>query len=107
MGKFMLKLPSMGESVTEATLTAWLKEVGDTIEIDDSVLEVATDKVDSDVPSDVSGTLIEKRFNVNDVIQVGDIIQIKDGQTLPADCMILTSNEHRALQRRSTLKKNG
>jgi len=76
MGKFMLKLPSMGESVTEATLTAWLKEVGDTIEIDDSVLEVATDKVDSDVPSDVSGTLIEKRFNVNDVIQVGDIIAV-------------------------------
>lgn len=76
MGKFMLKLPSMGESVTEATLTAWLKEVGDTIEIDDSVLEVATDKVDSDVPSDVSGTLIEKRFNVNDVIQVGDVIAV-------------------------------
>ena len=72
----MLKLPSMGESVTEATLTAWLKEVGDTIEIDDSVLEVATDKVDSDVPSDVSGTLIEKRFNVNDVIQVGDVIAV-------------------------------
>ncbi|MDA8923768.1 2-oxo acid dehydrogenase subunit E2 [Flavobacteriaceae bacterium] len=76
MGKFMLKLPSMGESVTEATLTAWLKEVGDTIEIDDSVLEVATDKVDSDVPSDVAGTLVEKRFNVNDVIQVGDVIAV-------------------------------
>ena len=50
MGKFLLKLPSMGESVTEATLTAWLKEEGDTISADDAVVEVATDKVDSDVP---------------------------------------------------------
>ncbi|MCH1517325.1 MAG: 2-oxo acid dehydrogenase subunit E2 [Flavobacteriaceae bacterium] len=82
MGKFMLKLPSMGESVTEATLTAWLKEVGDTIEIDDSVLEVATDKVDSDVPSDVSGTLVEKRFKVNDVIQVGDVIAVIESEAI-------------------------
>lgn len=76
MGKFMLKLPSMGESVTEATLTAWLKEVGDSIAIDDSVVEVSTDKVDSDVPSDVEGTLIEKRFELNQVIQVGDVIAV-------------------------------
>ncbi len=76
MGKFMLKLPSMGESVTEATLTSWLKEVGDTIEIDDSVVEVSTDKVDSDVPSDVKGILLEKRFELNQVIQVGDVIAV-------------------------------
>ena len=76
MGKFMLKLPSMGESVTEATLTAWLKEVGDTIEIDDSIVEVSTDKVDSDVPSDVEGVLLEKRFELNQVIQVGDVIAV-------------------------------
>ena len=50
----------MGESVTEATLTAWLKEVGDNIEIDDSIVEVSTDKVDSDVPSEVEGVLLEK-----------------------------------------------
>ena len=78
----MLKLPAMGESVTEATLTAWLKEVGDTIEMDDAVLEVATDKVDSDVPSDVSGTLVEKRFNVNDVIQVGDVIAVIESEAI-------------------------
>ncbi len=78
----MLKLPSMGESVTEATLTAWLKEVGDTVEIDDSVLEVATDKVDSDVPSDVAGTLVEKRFKVNDVIQVGDVIAVIESEAI-------------------------
>ena len=80
MGKFLLKLPSMGESVTEATLTAWLKEVGDSIAIDDSVVEVATDKVDSDVPSEVTGTLIEKRFSVNDVIQVGEVIAVIDSE---------------------------
>ena len=80
MGKFLLKLPSMGESVTEATLTAWLKEVGDSISVDDSVVEVATDKVDSDVPSEVTGTLIEKRFSVNDVIQVGEVIAVIDSE---------------------------
>ena len=70
----------MGESVTEATLTAWLKEVGDSIAADDSVVEVATDKVDSDVPSEVTGTLIEKRFAVNDVIQVGEVIAVIDSE---------------------------
>lgn len=76
MAKYMLKLPSMGESVTEATLTAWLKEVGDTIEIDDSIVEVSTDKVDSDVPSDIEGVLLEKRFELNQVIQVGEVIAV-------------------------------
>ena len=66
----------MGESVTEATLTAWLKEVGDTIEIDDSIVEVSTDKVDSDVPSEVEGVLLEKRFELNQVIQVGEVIAV-------------------------------
>lgn len=88
MGKFMLKLPSMGESVTEATLTAWLKEVGDKIEQDDSIVEVATDKVDSDVPSEVDGILLEKRFNVNDVIQVGEVIAIIESETVPKDDQI-------------------
>ena len=66
----------MGESVTEATLTAWLKEVGDTIEMDDSIVEVSTDKVDSDVPSEVEGVLLEKRFELNQVIQVGEVIAV-------------------------------
>ena len=66
----------MGESVTEATLTSWLKEIGDEIKIDDSVIEVSTDKVDSDVPSEFNGTLLEKRFEVNDVIQVGEVIAV-------------------------------
>ncbi len=76
MAKFELKLPKMGESVAEATLTNWLKEVGDTIEADEAVLEIATDKVDSEVPSEVNGVLVEKLFNVDDVVQVGQTIAI-------------------------------
>ncbi|MFV0541723.1 MAG: dihydrolipoamide acetyltransferase family protein [Aestuariibaculum sp.] len=76
MAKFELKLPKMGESVAEATITAWLKNVGDTIEAEETVLEVATDKVDSEVPCDVDGILVEKRFDVNDVVQVGQVLAI-------------------------------
>ena len=76
MAKFELKLPKMGESVAEATITSWLKNVGDTIEADEAVLEIATDKVDSEVPSEVQGILVEKRFNVDDVVQVGQTIAI-------------------------------
>ena len=66
----------MGESVVEATLTKWLKEVGDPIDLDDIVVEIATDKVDSDVPSQVSGVLIEKKFIENDVVQVGEVMAV-------------------------------
>lgn len=74
MAKFELKLPKMGESVAEATITNWLKKVGDPIEADEAVLEIATDKVDSEVPSEVSGVLSEILFQVNDVVQVGQTI---------------------------------
>lgn len=74
MAKFELKLPKMGESVAEATITNWLKNVGDTINADEAVLEIATDKVDSEVPSEVSGTLTEILFQVDDVVQVGQTI---------------------------------
>jgi len=76
MAKFELKLPKMGESVAEATITNWLKKVGETIEMDEAVLEIATDKVDSEVPSEVSGVLTEILFNVDDVVQVGQTIAI-------------------------------
>lgn len=66
----------MGESVAEATITSWLKDVGDTIEMDDPILEIATDKVDSEVPSEVDGVLVEKFFNVDDVVQVGEVLAI-------------------------------
>lgn len=76
MALFELKLPKMGESVAEATITSWLKEVGDTIELDDAVVEIATDKVDSEVPSEVEGVLVEKRFEENDVVQVGQTLAV-------------------------------
>ena len=76
MAKIELKLPKMGESVAEATITNWLKEIGDSIEADEAVLEIATDKVDSEVPSEVDGVLVEKRFEVDDVVEVGQTIAI-------------------------------
>ncbi len=76
MARFEIKLPKMGESVAEATITSWLKEVGDTIELDDAIVEIATDKVDSEVPSEVEGVLIERLFEENDVVQVGQTIAV-------------------------------
>ena len=76
MAKFELKLPKMGESVAEATITNWLKQVGDKIEADEAVLEIATDKVDSEVPSEVSGILVEQLFGKDDLVQVGQTIAI-------------------------------
>ena len=76
MAKFELKLPKMGESVAEATVTNWLKNIGDAIEADEPVLEIATDKVDSEVPSEVDGVLVEILFNTDDVVQVGQTMAI-------------------------------
>lgn len=76
MARFELKLPKMGESVAEATITSWLKEVGDTIELDEAVVEIATDKVDSEVPSEVEGTLVEILFEKDAVVGVGETIAI-------------------------------
>ena len=76
MAKFELKLPKMGESVAEATITSWLKQVGDTIELDEAVVEIATDKVDSEVPSEVEGKLVEILFEQDTVVAVGQTIAI-------------------------------
>lgn len=76
MSKFEIKLPKMGESVAEATLTAWLKDIGDFIDFDEAIVEIATDKVDSEVPSEKKGILIEKCFEINDIIKVGETIAI-------------------------------
>ena len=76
MARFEVKLPKMGESVAEATITSWLKNVGDTVELDEAIVEIATDKVDSEVPSEVEGTVTELLFEVDDVVNVGDTIAI-------------------------------
>ena len=90
MGKYLLKLPKMGESIAEATITKWLKEVGDSVDIDESIVEIATDKVDSDVPSEFNGKLIKKNFEVNDVVKVGEVIaeietEMNDDALVPED----------------------
>jgi len=76
MAIYKLLLPKMGESVSEATLTKWVKQVGEHIDEDDAVVELATDKVDSEVPSPVSGILKERLFEENQVVQVGDVIAL-------------------------------
>ncbi|MBD3749373.1 MAG: 2-oxo acid dehydrogenase subunit E2 [Sphingobacteriales bacterium] len=76
MAQYELLLPKMGESVAEATVIRWEKNPGDNIEVDDTILEIATDKVDSEVPSPVKGKMIQQLFKENDVAQVGDVIAI-------------------------------
>jgi 2-oxoglutarate dehydrogenase E2 component (dihydrolipoamide succinyltransferase) len=82
MAKYQLLLPKMGESVAEATIIRWLKSPGDHIEADEAIMEIATDKVDSEVPSPVSGILAQQLCNENDVVQVGAVIaEIETGAT--------------------------
>ena len=76
MGFYHLKLPKMGESVAEATVTKWLLDIGDKIQQDDPIVEIATDKVDTDVTSEVEGILVEKCFNENEVVKVGETLVI-------------------------------
>jgi len=76
MARFEIKLPKMGESVAEATIISWLKNIGDHVEMDEAIVEIATDKVDSEVPSDVEGTLVELLFESDAVVKVGETIAI-------------------------------
>ena len=106
MSKFELKLPKMGESVAEATLTAWLKDIGDKIEFDEAVVEIATDKVDSEVPSEKKGVLIEKCFEVNDVIEVGQTIAIIETDEIEISAETNTENNIQEENTKSTEDKN-
>ncbi len=76
MAQVELIMPKMGESIIEATILKWVKNVGDTIELDETILEIATDKVDSEIPSPVAGTLAKILFQENDVVEVGKVIAI-------------------------------
>lgn len=80
MARYELIFPSLGESVTEAVVTNWLKKVGDPVEAEESIVEVSTDKVDTEVPTDVSGILAEIKFQVNDVVKVGEVIAVIETQ---------------------------
>jgi len=87
MPKVEFKMPRLGESITEAAIIKWFKNIGDTIEEDEILLEVATDKVDSEVPSTVSGIIKEILYKQNDVIEIGKTIAIieTDGTTSPSE----------------------
>ena len=76
MAAVELVMPKMGESIIEATVLSWSKSVGDPVAVDETVLEIATDKVDSEVPSPVAGTLAEIRFAPDDVVPVGEVIAV-------------------------------
>ena len=86
----------MGESIAEATITKWLKDLGDFVEIDESLVEIATDKVDSDVPSEFKGKLIKKNFEVNDIVKVGEVIaEIEtDGEDSNESAIILKESKN-------------
>ena len=79
-------MPELGESVTEGTITQWLKSVGDTVEVDEPLLEVSTDKVDTEIPSPVAGTILEIKADEDDTIEVGSVIAIigDAGESAPA-----------------------
>ncbi|MBT8272079.1 MAG: 2-oxo acid dehydrogenase subunit E2, partial [Bacteroidia bacterium] len=76
MSKVEFKMPKLGESITEAAIITWFKKVGDPIDKDEMLLEVATDKVDSEVPSPVSGVVAEIRYEPNDIIDIGEVIAV-------------------------------
>jgi 2-oxoglutarate dehydrogenase E2 component (dihydrolipoamide succinyltransferase) len=86
MAQIEIRLPKMGESVTEATITNWLKNIGDTVKLDEPLVEVATDKVDNELPSEAAGVLVKQLFTKDQVAQVGDVIAIisTDGEGVAA-----------------------
>ena len=86
-------MPKMGESITEATIISWLKNVGDFVEAEETILEVATDKVDSDVPAPVSGTITEIRFQKDDVVEVGTVLALIDSSQQIADSSLKSAEK--------------
>ncbi|MWB99636.1 biotin/lipoyl-containing protein, partial [Agromyces seonyuensis] len=80
-----VSLPALGESVTEGTVTRWLKNVGDRVEVDEPLLEVSTDKVDTEIPSPVAGVIEEILVQEDETVEVGTIlVTIGDGSAAPA-----------------------
>lgn len=92
MAQIEIRLPKMGESVTEATITNWLKNIGDSVALDEPLVEVATDKVDNELPSEVAGVLVQQLFAKDQVAQVGDVIAIisTDGDSAPVSAPVTT-----------------
>ena len=94
MAKYQLLLPRMGESVAEATIVKWVKNPGDYIKEDDTIIEIATDKVDSEVPSPVSGRLVAQLFKEDDVVQVGDPVAIIETDDIEEGALSTSAPTH-------------
>lgn len=93
MAQVELIMPKMGESVAEATIISWHKEIGETIELDETIVEIATDKVDSEVPSEVEGTLVKKLYDVDVVVKVGEVFAIVETEGDPAATVPVAKEE--------------
>jgi len=93
MAEIEIRLPKMGESVTEATITNWLKNIGDNVNLDEPLVEVATDKVDNELPSEASGILIKRLFEKDQVAQVGDVIAIISTDGSSSSAVVESSNQ--------------
>ncbi len=93
MAQYELLLPKMGESVAEATIIKWTKQPGDQIKLDDTILEIATDKVDSEVPSPVEGKLVKQLFSADEVVQVGAVIAIIETDAASTEAPAVTENK--------------
>ena len=87
-------MPKMGESVSEATIITWNKNVGDMIELDETIIEIATDKVDSEVPSTYEGKLIEQLYSADDIVKVGDPFAIIETSADEAEAPVIKSNSN-------------
>ena len=93
MAQYELLLPKMGESVAEATVIKWLKQPGDMISLDDTLLEIATDKVDSEVPSPVAGKLIKQLFGEDEVVQVGAVIALIETEAAASNTVAVAEEQ--------------
>ncbi|RSK39099.1 dihydrolipoamide acetyltransferase family protein [Mangrovimonas spongiae] len=108
MSKFELKMPKMGESITEGTIINWLVNEGDTFDEGDILLEVATDKVDNEVPAPASGTLLEAKFQAKDVVKVGEIIailEVSEKAKLSKKTDVIQSDSEEPQKSKKQLKK--
>ncbi len=90
-------MPQMGESIAEGTVTRWLKQVGDPVERDEPILEISTDKVDAEIPSPESGTLVEVRIQEGETVEIGTVVAYIDTEVGAA----ITHTSGEALRRRT------
>ncbi|MEC7646706.1 MAG: dihydrolipoamide acetyltransferase family protein [Bacteroidota bacterium] len=106
MAKIELIMPKMGESVSEATIISWNKNIGDMIELDETIIEIATDKVDSEVPSTHEGKLVEMLFSTDDVVQVGEPFAIIETNDESEETLVETNEKIIEIVPTENLNKN-